>query len=47
MLETMIPPTSRDETSDFIKVKEAKEAQIKKGEAKEAQIKKTPKKPTK
>ena len=28
-------PTSRDETSDFIKIKEAKEAQIKK-DAKEA-----------
>ena len=28
-------PTSRDETSDFMKIKEAKEAQIKK-EAKEA-----------
>ena len=33
-------PTSRDETSDFIKIKEAKEAQINIKEAKEAQIKK-------
>ena len=34
-------PTSRDETLDFIKIKEAKDAQIKKiKEAKEAQIKK-------
>ena len=36
-------PTSRDETSDFIKIKEAKEAQIKK-EAKEAHQKKGEKK---
>ena len=37
-------PISRDETSDFIKIKEAKEAQIKKRPKKHTKIKKWEKK---